>query len=118
MFGSSNKADVETQSRELYILPDAKPKTLTFNSGEQLNVSVLGLADCCLHTGKGVLSEQEHFPSGASGQSSLEYKCAYLCLYIRKSSLDYDSIKIFIKISCIWPPHMEIVIKVVQCLGG
>ena len=71
-----------------------------------------------LSTGKGVLSEQEHFPSGASGQSSLEYKCAYLCLYIRKSSLDYDSIKIFIKISCIWPPHMEIVIKVVQCLGG
>ena len=69
-------------------------------------------------TGKGVLSEHEHFPSGASGQSSLEYKCAYLCLYIRKSSLDYDSIKIFIKISCIWPPHMEIVIKVVQCLGG
>ena len=78
---------------------------------------------CCsltlyTHTGKGVLSEHEHFPSGASGQSSLEYKCAYLCLYIRKSSLDYDSIKIFIKISCIWPPHMEIVIKVVQCLGG
>ena len=69
-------------------------------------------------TGKGVLSEQEHFPSGASGQSSLEYKCAYLCLYIRKSSLDYDSIKIFIKISFIWPPLMEIVIKVVQCLGG
>ena len=69
-------------------------------------------------TGKGVLSEHEHFPSGASGQSSLEYKCAYLCLYIRKSSLDYDSIKIFIKISCIWPAHMEIVIKVVQCLGG
>ena len=30
--------------------------------------------DSC--TGKGVLSEQEHFPSGASGQSSLEYKCA------------------------------------------
>ena len=51
--------------------------------------------------GKGVLSEHEHFPSGASGQSSLEYKCAYLCIYIRKSSLDYDSIKIFIKISCI-----------------
>ena len=50
---------------------------------------------------KGVLSEHEHFPSGASGQSSLEYKCAYLCIYIRKSSLDYDSIKIFIKISCI-----------------
>ena len=37
-----------------------------------------------IHTGKGVLSEQEHFPSGASGQSSLEYKCAYLCKYIRK----------------------------------
>ena len=69
-------------------------------------------------TGKGVLSEHKHFPSGASGQSSLEYKCAYLCLYIRKSSLDYDSIKIFIKISCMWPPHMEIVMKVVQCLGG
>ena len=44
-------------------------------------------------TGKGVLSEHEHFPSGASGQSSLEYKCAYLCIYIRKSSLDYNSIK-------------------------
>ena len=58
----------------------------------------------------GHLSEHKHFPSGASGQSSLEYKCAYLCLYIRKSSLDYDSIKIFIKISCICPPHMEIVI--------
>ena len=52
-------------------------------------------------TGKGVLSEHEHFPSGASGQSSLQYKCAYLCEYIRKSSQDYDSIKIFIKISCI-----------------
>ena len=77
-----------------------------------------GCTDNKRGTGKGVLSEQEHFPSGASGQSSLEYKCAYLCLYIRKSSLDYDSIKIFIKISCIWPPHMEIVIKVVQCLGG
>ena len=56
---------------------------------------------CSLFTGKGVLSEHEHFPSGASGQSSLEYKCAYLCIYIRNSSQDYDSIKIFIKISCI-----------------
>ena len=54
-------------------------------------------------TGKGVLSEHEHFPSGASGQSSLEYKCAYLCTSIRKSSQDYDSIKILIKISCILP---------------
>ena len=52
-------------------------------------------------TGKGVLSEHEHFPSGASGQSSLEYKCAYVCIYIRKSSLDYDLIKIFIQICCI-----------------
>ena len=58
---------------------------------------------CIESTGKGVLSEHEHFPSGASGQSSLEYKCAYLCTYIRKSSQDYDSIKIFIKISCILP---------------
>ena len=31
---------------------------------------------------KGVLSEHEHFPSSASGQSNLEYKCAYLCIYI------------------------------------
>ena len=48
-----------------------------------------------MHTGKGVLSEHEHFPIGASGQSRLEYKCAYLCtcIYIRESSLDYDSIK-------------------------
>ena len=64
---------------------------------------------------KGVLSEHKHFPSGASGQSSLEYKCAYLCTYFRKSSLDYDSIKILV---LFWPSHMEIVTKVVQCLGG
>ena len=33
-------------------------------------------------TGKGVLSEHKHFPSGASGQSSLELEyniCLYEC---------------------------------------
>ena len=80
--------------------------SLAYKSTSQSIANSVSMIECDLHTGKGVLSEHEHFPSGASGQSSLEYKCSYVCIYIRKSSLDYDSIKILIKISFIWPSHM------------
>ena len=57
-------------------------------------------------TGKGILSEHEHFPSGASGQASLEYKCAYLCTYIPRIMIQ---LKYSYKLVVFWPSHMEIV---------
>ena len=71
------------------------------------------------YTGKGVLSEHEHFPSGAFGQSSLKYKCAYFNMYmLGNHPWIMIQLKYSYKFVVFWPSHMDIVTKVVQCLGG